>query len=213
MPIIADAVGRFTVIGSIASQDVVNVVDVRYNTDTGQTRAEAAEGIAGDILNNWTDHVLPLLCNEYTAFEVRWVDLDSASGSTGAVTQTSAQTWPAAGSATGDPAPNNVYAKMVKVLQGKNRTQRNGTLRLSGIPRGFLALTNANELTADARTALAAGFEQLKDGINGGVGATERNIVVVHTIGGVATGSSIVSTYSPALGVGTIRRRMPGYGS
>lgn len=212
MPLIAPDTARFSIVGEIAGQDVVNILDIKFETTVGQTRAEKCAALAGDVLNQWADHILPLLCNEYTAFEVRWVDLNSVDGSTGSVNATDGSTWPEAGSAAGDPCPNNVYAKIVKTLEGKTRTQRNGTLRLSGIPRSFLALTNANELTAQARTDLLAAFEDLKDGINGLVGG-EQNLVVVHTVQDVFDGTSEIASFSPALNVGTIRRRMPGYGS
>lgn len=213
MALIAPGVARFSIIGSIAGQDVINVIDIKFSPADLESRAEGCARLAGDLLNQWSDHILPTLCNEYTAIEVRWVDLDSISGSTGAVNSTDGSTWPEAGSASGDPLPNNVYAKMVKVLEGKTRVQRNGALRLSGIPRTMIALANANELTAGARTDLATRFEDLKDGINGAVSGGEQNIVVVHTVGDVFTSTSDVAQFSPALNVGTIRRRMPGYGS
>lgn len=212
MPITVDAVGRFTIVGTFTGEDCMNVLDVQFNTDTGQSREEAAGDIAGDLLNQWNDHILPLLSANYTALEVRWVDLDSPTGSTGSRSSTDASTWPAAGAVEAETLPNNVYIKIAKILQGKNRTERNGVLRLGGIPESYTSGANGNLVNSTPLANLAAAFEALKDGINGGVGATERNLVQVHTQDGVGTGSSIISTFQPQPIVGTLRRRMPGYG-
>ena len=140
-------------------------------------------------------------------------DLDTANGSTGQRTSTDGSTWPKDGGQTADPLPNNVYAKVVKNLEGKTRTQRNGTLRLGGLPEGYTGATTPNTINLADRQAIDTAFEALKDGINEGGADASTNIVVVHTVNNVYSGYSEVSTFSCAPVVGTIRRRMPGYGT
>lgn len=213
MPLIAPDICRYTIVGSLAGQDCVNVFDIRI-TETGVlTRSEVLFEVAGDLLNQWSDHVLPQLTNDYTAEQVRWVDLDSADGGTGARSSTDGSTWPETGAGTSPPLPNNTYVKMVKVLEGKTRTQRNGALRLGGISEVDTLGANPNVLEPASIAAFNTAFEDLKDGINEGLGPYSVNLVVVHTIAGEYDGYSEIATYQCASTVGTLRRRMPGYGS
>lgn len=214
MPLIEPDVCRFVVVGEYADQECLNIVDVEIIEVGGavDSRADRCFKVAGDILNNWTDHLLPALSAQYGAFEVRWVDLDSASGTVGSRSSTSEETWPMLGLVSGASLPSNVYVKAFKNLQGRSRQQRRGIMRLGGIPEAFTLPSAPNTLTADAVTGYTDALEQFKDGINGLNDGWQTNICVVHTIDGVADGHSIVSTYQPSATVGTIRRRMPGYG-
>lgn len=215
MAIIAPGVCRFSVVGDLSGQDCINILDVEIDPGGLQSRAEDCFNVAGDILNNWNDHILPNLCGNYSALRVDWVDLDSADGTTGSRSSTSAETWPAPGGRSAAPMPNNVYIRIRKNLQGKNRQQRSGTLRLGGAAEEDTAggLQN-NVLLLAAQTNLNADFEAFKDGINGqNVAGETRNLCVVHTVNDVYSGHSIISTFQTQPVLGTIRRRMPGYGS
>lgn len=216
MPIIEPLVARFVVVGALNGQDCMNVLDAEINTlDSAKPRDEACYDLAGDLLNNWTDHVLNIVSVNYVAREVRWVDLNSETGSTGARSSTSAESWPQAGTTTGSMTPNNTCAVMKKNLQGAGRTTRSGAVRVGGIPE-TATLPDGVTLTNDYIGWLNDGFEQIKDGINGvhpGPTAWESNLCQVHTRNGVATGHSIISTFSCHSTVGTQRRRMPGYGT
>lgn len=214
MPLIQSGVARFSIVGDLAGEQCVNVLDANIDTDTGVTREEACFAVAGDILNNWTDHILPNVSAIYTALSVNWVDLNSEDGSVGSRTETSAQTWPQTGARGGAPLPNNTYARVQKVLQGKSRQQRNGTLRLGGIlEEDTVGGNENNNIAPAAQTAFNTAFENLKDGINGGGLGSSVNLVMVHTVNGAATGESVISTFQVQPVVGTLRRRMPGYGS
>lgn len=215
MALIFPLICRFTVVGSFAGQDCMNVLDCKVDDNGGGflSRAERIHGLAGDILNNWTDHILPLLSTQYTALQVRWVDLDSAEGTTGSRSATDAETWPMTGNNPGPALPGNVYAKVIKQVQGKTRTQRNGVLRLGGLAEAATVSQDANRLEAGTIAEINAGFEDLKDGITGLAGGWDIETGVLHTVDGVATEWSPLSIFNCAPVVGTIRRRMPGYGS
>lgn len=215
MALIFPDIVRYSIVGSLHGEECINVLDVKMEqTQTGgASRAAMIYETAGDLLNQWSDHIVPLLVSTYTAEEVRWVDLDSATGSTGARSSTDGSTWPESGGGGSNPLPNNAYAKIVKALDTHTRTARNGALRLGGIPEGFTAGLDGNQLNETARTNLTDAFENLKDGINGVLDGWTINIGVLHTINGEATGFTFVANFEPALNVGTLRRRMPGYGS
>lgn len=213
MPLVVPNIVRLSVIGELNEQEIVTIFDVDVDEgDGGKTREEACFEVAGDLLNNWTDHVLDDLVNDFTATEVRWVDLDSEEGSTGARNSTSDKTWPLPGSHPGNPLPNNTCMRVRKNLQGASRTTRRGEMRLAGIPEDY---TGADGITLTP--AVVSGFndaiELLKDGINGqDAFGVVKNCAQVHTREGVGVGSSHISTFSVIPVVGTQRRRMPGYG-
>lgn len=214
MPIVIDGVIRFSVVGDLSGEACVNIIDVDVDTDTGESREDACFTIAGDIINNWTDHILPNVSGAYTAIEVRWVDLNSATGSTGSRTSTSAETWPLPGLRGGSPLPNNTYAKVRKVLAGKSRTERAGTLRLGGIlEEDTIGGVDNNVIAPTAQTAFNDAFQAFADGINADPPLPRRQLCVVHTVDRVATGKSDIDAFQVAPVVGTLRRRMPGYGS
>lgn len=214
MPLIVNGVARFSVIGNLFNEDCVNVFDVRLTTTAPTSREDACFDTAGDILNNWTDHILPRLSAGYQAREVRWVDLNSETGSTGSRSATDDNTWPENGTVEENTLPNNVYVKVRKNLEGKTRQQRNGTTRLGGIPESATVGADGNVLNTTYVDNTNAAFEDFKDGINDGTpSGTSSELVVVHTVDGEADGYSVISTFSVQSVVGTLRRRMPGYGS
>lgn len=216
MALIAPGICRYSVIGRLEGQLIVNVFDIQIDTTGGgETRGEAIFQVAGDVLNNWSDHILNRVSGEYVAEEVRWVDLDSADGQTGSRSSTSDNTWPAPGENLGGALTNNTCALVTKVLEGKARNQRNGMTRLAGIPGGQLASGNANALSPAAVTSYSQGFNAFLVGVNdteGPVIGVQRNLVVVHTVDGEYTSFSRVQEFICRPGLGTIRRRMPGYG-
>lgn len=217
MALIAPGVCRYSIIGTVDGQDVINVFDYLVDT-TGDVndRPGAINGIAGDIINNWTDHILPGLSASYSALEVRWVDLDDADGTTGSRSSTSNETWPQPGLVSGAVLPNNTCALVVKRLEGKNRQQRNGLTRLGGIPEAFTVPGSGNFLTSDAVTGYTDSLNEFLSGTNDAEGpeiGAQRQMCVVHTVEQVYSGVSGVLDFSCKSNVGTIRRRMPGYGS
>lgn len=215
MALVTPRIARFAVVQSFNGQDVINILDVDINTTSSVTsREEACFAVCGDILNNWNDHILPAQVNGLQAIEVRWVDLNSLDGSTGARSSTSAETWPANGGLTGAPLPNNVTIRIRKNLQGSTRVTRRGEVRLAG---GEEAYTGPDGITLTPATVsgLNDRWEDFKDGINGTrvVEGYEVNLAQVHTVNEEAVGHSIISTFEVVPVVGTQRRRMPGYGT
>ena len=175
---------------------------------------QKTNAVAGDILNNWADEVMPLLSSAYQDIEVRWVDLETEEGSAGSRSSTTAHTWPEEGGTAGAPLPNNVTGRITKVAEGRRRNQRNGRMALGGMVESYTEAGQGNRLTPTAITNLQDALEAFKDGVNGTEPISGRvtNLVVVHTLNGVYESSSQISVFRVEPIVGTLRRRMPGYG-
>lgn len=184
MALVAPGITRFSVVGIFAGEPVVNVLDMQIDTTGGTvSRDDAIFAVAGDILNNWTDHMLPLIGDNYSAQSVDWVDLDSSSGSTGSRSATSAETWPMPGAATSADMPGNVALLVRKNIAG-GRGRRNGRMYLVGVPEGANTDTSPNNVQTTLRASMDTALASFLGGINDAEGPTigvQRQLVVVHT--------------------------------
>lgn len=214
MPITVPDVCRFSIVGTLDGQECINTLDCLITPDLPLPGPRDPElfAVAGDILDNWTDHILPLLQPEYVAQEVRWVDLDSPSGTTGSRTSTSAETWPQPGTQSGFCMPNMVAIRVRKGITGR-RDVRAGSLFVGGVSEGYTLDGTPNILDPAAVSALNEAFEDFKDGVQGIVANYTRQFVVVHTRDGEYNGISHLTQFQVQRQLGTMRRRMPGYGS
>lgn len=213
VPLVFPDIVRYSVVASLAGELCVNVFDVKVEPTVLGDRSDSILFVAKDILTNWTEHILPILTDVYVAQEVRWVDLDSLDGSTGSTSESDTEEWPQpGGNGASAPLPNNAYYKIRKVLDGGGRQSRSGMVRLGGATESATTPGAPNVLTATYVTDLAAAFESFKDGINGVELDTTINMGVLHTVEGQATGFTFISEFQPLSSVGTLRRRMPGYG-
>lgn len=212
MPIVAPGVVRYVIEGEVGGQDCFNILD--YNiSDEGLTtsRDDAIEQAAGDLLNQWSDHILPILTPAYVAQRVSWIDLDTADGSTGSRSSTDGSSWPEAGADPGTSMPGNVCMRVRKNINGA-RGRRSGVLRLGGIAESWTSSAAPNVFQQNVIEAVNAAFESLKDGMNG-AGDFTGNLVVTHTREGVYVADSNITTFQALPTVGSMRRRLPGYGN
>lgn len=217
MALIAPGICRFTINATFAGRNVANVLDMQVDTTGGTTpRSEAVSDIAGDILNNWSDHVIPRLVDDYVAQDVSWVDLDSAGGTTGSRSVTSTTTWPEAGPSVSAPLPGNVSVLVKKQVTGA-RGKRSGRMYLVGFSEGTTADTSANTIDSATRTTLDSYWALFLAGINDAEGPTldvQRQLVVLHTrIPSVGAdpeynGYSAVSSLTTDETLATQRRRL-----
>lgn len=197
-PLVVPDVCRFTVNQTFEGQPVANIIDMQIDTTgSSTTRTDAIFNIAGDILNNWTDHVLQFQSNNLTAVDVSWVDLNTLTGSTGARSTTSDNSWPQAGPGAQSAFPGMVALRVDKQVVG-NRQARNGRMYLCGMSEDLTADSPANEWAPSTISSYQAEINEFLDGINdqdiGGIPIDiQRQLVVVHTVNGVGTGYSEVS--------------------
>lgn len=210
MPIIAPEVCRFAVNGTLAGQDIVNIIDVNITATEG--RDEALFDTAGAIIDAWVDNVLQALHNTYSFDSVSWVDLNSEGGLTGSRTQTPTNVLPETGTNSGGVLPNNAVAVVVKNLSGKTRQQRNGSIRLAGIPEDFTIPGSGNFLTNDAVTGYSTALNGFATDVSTASGGLYQ-LVVIHTVEGAYDGKSEILSFQTKSQIGTQRRRMPGYGT
>ncbi len=129
--LIVPEVARFSLVASNGTRPVVNIWDAQIRTyGTTVNRAEACRRYAGRLLDAWKAHVMLSLHNGYVFQDVRWVDLDSANGSTGQRSSTVTTTLPQQGSVGGAPAAPNTSALVTKVATA-GRGKRSGRCFLS----------------------------------------------------------------------------------
>lgn len=185
MALIVPNVCRFTVHSTYSGSNLANIIDMRIsNLGIGQTREAAIANQAGDIVNAWSDNILPILVNDCVAQSVSWVDLNSIDGSTGETTTGGDETWPQGGATSSTPGlPAGTSALITKVAPGGGRSTRNGRLYLAGISEGATDDPNPSNLTAAAQAAVTAAFEQFSSDVSNSeiVEGYDSNMVVVHT--------------------------------
>lgn len=218
-PLVAPGVVRYTIHETYAGRDIANIIDMFVET-TGsiEDRALAAFTVAGDVLNNWADHMLDYQSNNVTFDRVSWVDLDELDGSTGERTSTSDNVLPLAGSGSETPMPGNVAILFTKVAPGGGRSTRNGRTYLTGVSEGFTGDADPNVLLSAALSGLTTAGGEFLSGVNDAGGGIGRNMVVVHTRNAgtptnpniVYQSQSAVTAFTPQATLATQRRRLRG---
>lgn len=210
--LIAPGICRYTVHGTFNGREVANIVDQRIDTTgTVLDRDEQVQAIAGDILNNWSDHVLPLLTSQYTATEVSWVDLNAADGSTGERSSTDGSTWPQAGGSTDPAAQGNVAYRINKVGTAR-RGQRAGRMYLCGVGESANNTANANQVNPTVASDVSDAMQEFLEGINDDdpLGGSDHEMVVIHVVNEVYQGWSAVQALECDSVFGSQRRRLRG---
>ena len=130
--IVAPGIARYSINGTLGGQPVVNVLDINISDVVNGSRDDAVATCAGDLINQWADHVLPLVTDEYSFDSVSWVDLDSIDGSTGERSSTDGTTLPEVGGDTGACMPGGV-ALLVRKIGSGGRRERNGRASWMGL--------------------------------------------------------------------------------
>lgn len=211
--IVAPGICRFVVNGEYASRPVVNILDMDIGVGgSAVSRSDAIYQKAGDILNDWTENILPILDDNYLAASVSWIDLNTLDGPTGERNSTDERTWPLVGTRTGQGMPGAMAFRVNKNTVAA-RGQRQGRMYLCGVQEADTDDSNPN-VVAPARiavmnTALSNFLDDINEG-GGGVGDYSANLVVVHTKDGVFTSASDVTALTVDTRLGTQVRRLRG---
>lgn len=208
--IVAPGVCRYTINATYAGQDVANVFDYHIDgTNPLEDRSLHIFEQAGDILNNWSDHIVPLLASPYVARSVSWVDLTSLDGETGSRSSTSEHTWPMAGGNGAQAFPGNVALRIDKVQSGGRRA-RNGRTYLVGLPEVGQGNPTNNEWDGTILETFGEAMADFVDGTNSEAGPDGREVdmVVVHTVNGVFQSRSNVTGVRAQANVASQRRRL-----
>lgn len=193
MPVVVPGVCRFAVNQRYGPQEVINILDMQIDTTgTIDSREEGIFNVAGDIINNWMDHISAQGVQGLVVENVSWVDLDSEDGSVGSRNSTSAWTLPDTEGYVGNGFPGNVAVLVTKQVRG-TRTSRNGRMYLAGADEAQTTAAAPSTLTASAITSYNAALALFLSGINDAEGLDDitRQLVVVS---GAETASP---TYNP----------------
>lgn len=196
---------RYTLHGSYLGRPVVTVLDCRLEEGIGSEYSAQIYEYAGDILNNWVDHIVPGLSNQYTFERIAWLDLDSG-GWTGERTATSEHSLPIAGGESGQPVSANTAMLITKATEAR-RGERQGRMFLPGIVENyvegnFLSSSFVEAFNEDNLAPFLDGISDTPD-----VGTTERHPVVIHTVDGSYQSQSRVTALTLQGRVASQRRR------
>lgn len=202
--IIAPNIARFAVNQTLGGQPVVNVLDMRISNENPlESREQHLFEVAGDIINNWVDHVMQYQTPDISFNNVTWLDLDSLDGSRGTRSSTSARTLPAFGDFSGQSVMPAVVAARVDKQGSSQRGSRNGRMYIAAFPESLTAVGVSQTwqpVNIDAYNAELAGFLA---GINdeAGVNGRDQELVVIHTVNGAYQSYSAVQalTLNPAV--------------
>lgn len=210
-PLVAPGVCRFAIHGLNIDRPWVNIFDVDIDSGGIGGRDDNVADQAKIFLNEWIDHLRPRIANAVTLLGCRWVDLDTATSTTGEATAADApRVMPSAGTSGTEPLPSNV-ALLVRKRVRSGRGIRQGRSFQPG-------LREANVLNNEVLTAELALWQTALDDFRTGInqsGATsfggyDSRIVVVHAPGGIFhsmdTVDDLVADKRPA----TQRRRLRG---
>lgn len=203
---------RYAVHQVLAGRPVVNIVDMHLDIVASfQQRASEIETLAGDLLNNWSDHVLALQCDKISATEITWVDLNSENGSVGSRSSTDANTWPMVGQQPSSvPFPGMVACRVIKHTSG-GRKERKGRMYLAGFDEGKTG-EDANRLLPAVITDVNREMGEFLDGMSDDILGTtsEHYPVVLHTPKEGDPSATRITGYSCDPLLGTQRRRTRG---
>lgn len=177
-------VARYSVIGEFSGVPVANVIDMSIGTPAGSARDNNVLDQAEVILQNWVEHICPLLSNSYRANEVTWVDMHNASGTTGSITEGEGADFPQVGGVGGAPMPGSV-AFLVRKNSTHRRGQRQGRMYLPGVAEASTPADGPNNVAAGVITAMNTALASFLSGISqsDGVlgGEYDSKMVTVHT--------------------------------
>lgn len=183
--LIVPGVCRFTVNAVLAGIDVATILDFDINTSgLFQDRIDSIDDQAGVIVNQWSDHVLPWISNDYQAVSVSWVDMDTDDGSVGAKTTGGDEAWPQSGGEAQVSCPNNVAMLVTKRVQA-GRSSRNGRMFIPGIASGQVQAADPRRLAGAYVTALQTHMDDMLTALNQDVSVPvtyQSKLVVTHVL-------------------------------
>ncbi len=212
MALVFPNICRYVIEQTFLGRPAINILDMDVQ-EHEISRAEAVFNVAGDIINNWDDHVMGALAEGVSFNAVSWVDLNTPDGPTGRRTSTSDTTLPKAGGASGNTSPASV-AMLVSKQTVSARGQRQGRWFLPGVTEQWL---NGNTIESSFIASVNTGLQSFLDGVSDEVPieAVAKFPVVLHTttkgvdgpIPPLAVGASRVLALTADSRVASQRRR------
>lgn len=209
MPLIVDRVVRYTLNGRWSNdQRIATVIDMHVDEDAlNVSREDAINNCAEDLRDNWQDHIVGGIQNNYTFEGISWVDLDSANGDTGSKGPNTGKA--ITGLNTSDPAlPPNI-CMLVRKIVGGGRGIRTGRMYLPGLAENVVD-ENGVVLAAGVtgwNTALQTFLSDITN-VDDVQADTAYHMVVVHQPEGLPASQSKVTALLAQPLIATQRRRL-----
>lgn len=155
--IFAQNVTEIAIKGKYAGRPVVNVLHY-VNDEAAVNDADKAR----DILNNWQDHVMDGVTQQYVLDGADWRSLDPDDTNQGTLTPDTVKATQGAGAGPGT-SPNVAFL-VRKITNSRQRGQRNGRMYLAGVAES--AITEAGNLAAAHQTAFQGYLDSFLAGVN-----------------------------------------------
>lgn len=208
--LIAPGICRFTLHGTIHDRPWANVIDMHIETGIAGSRADSIADQAQVLLNEWIDHIRPLLTPQAILTEVTWVDLNAADGTVGNRSDASSpRVMPSAGSNPGDAMPGNVAILVTKRTNG-GRGARNGRMFLPGVDESDAVGSNFSGGNASAAGAALGNFLSGVNQSDSPVFDYSSHMAVVQTSAGAFVAHHNVVGLAVQTRLATQRRRLRG---
>lgn len=132
MALVAPGVVRFAINGTFAgTRPWTNIWDVDMLAPIGESRELACLAYANEIVPVWDGSIAQSISEQVVMTDITWVDLDSETGSTGAISTTGGAG--TEGDQTGPVLPANVAVLATKQAASA-RGSRNGRMYIPGLP-------------------------------------------------------------------------------
>ena len=203
---------RFTLHGTIHGRQWAQILDMHIDSASGGDRDDHVKDQAQVLLNAWIDNIKTQVSNQCILTSVSWVDLDSASGSTGSRSDATApRVMPAPGLAAGNPLAGH-SAVLIKKQAIGGRGARSGRWYLPGMDESDFT---ANTMVGSVKAALQAKVGTFLSAINQsgkipvlGGGTYDSELVVVHTPQSGPASTSKVTAFTVDSTMATQRRRL-----
>lgn len=209
MPLIVPKTVRYTLNGRWTNdQRIANVVDMHVDEDAlALGRPDAINNAAVDLRDNWQQHIVAGIQNNYTFEGISWVDLNSANGQTGSLGPNTGLPFVGANTANEGVPPN--IALLVRKIVGGGRGIRTGRMYIAGLAENVVD-ENGVVLAAGItgwNTALAQFLDDITN-LDGVAEDTAYHMVVVHeTAAGAVSTSKVTALLAQPL-IATQRRRL-----
>lgn len=152
----ADQVSEIAIRALYAGREHVNVL--HYVNDESAVNDETK---ARDILDNWQDHIMASLSDQYVLQGATWRSLDRNDLNQGTLAPDPAKRTSGASAATA--APPHVCFLVKKITTGRQRGQRDGRMFLSGVAE--IVVDAAGHLSAAHQADMNADLQAFFDGV------------------------------------------------
>lgn len=169
------------------------------NTFFYQRVENSPQQAAQDVLDNWQDHIVPLMLNNYQLDSISYVDLNSADGITGTIPYDPAKPHNGPDDA-GGPPPHT--CRLIHKNCDARRGGRNGRLYIG--PCGNSQIDEDGTVSTAMRALVDTNFAAFLAGTSDAAGY----IAVLHTGAGAPPSSSKVLSYNCDAKVAVQRRRI-----